>query len=237
MGNEQAIQQNQSQNPPPGRKVRNSNTAAIKDSNDNSDLAIGIGIAAVVGAVVGAGVMWAASDNATQGNFQSSSEEENLETTNIYVLELMQGKYYVGKSDVPRTRVLSHVQKQGSAWTRKYPPTKIIDIQPGCDNFDEDKITKQYMSVYGIHNVRGGSYCQMKLSNAQISLLQTEMNTAKDRCFYCGSEGHFQSQCLKKLADEEKKNPKKSITCFRCGRKGHCVADCYAKTHVTGQRL
>ena len=41
-------------------------------------------------------------------------------TTAIYTLELENKKYYVGKSCVPKQRILKHFQEEGSEWTKLY---------------------------------------------------------------------------------------------------------------------
>ena len=45
--------------------------------------------------------------------------------TTIYVLKLKGGKYYVGRTDKNAiVRFKEHQVGKGSAWTRKYKPTK-----------------------------------------------------------------------------------------------------------------
>lgn len=63
----------------------------------------------------------------------------------IYILELEQGKYYVGKTHHPQMRLDHHFQSQGSAWTKKYKPIRVLKIIPDCDDYDEDKYTRMYM--------------------------------------------------------------------------------------------
>ena len=41
--------------------------------------------------------------------------------TNIYILKLEGGNYYVGKTDNPTKRYQEHVEGKGSAWTKKWP--------------------------------------------------------------------------------------------------------------------
>ena len=82
----------------------------------------------------------------------------------IYVLELEDGKYYVGKTTQPNFRIESHFKANGSAWTRRYKPVRVHQIIPNCDDYDEDKYTLMYMDQYGVDHVRGGSYVQVNLT-------------------------------------------------------------------------
>src|SRR5688500_13653928 len=95
--------------------------------------------------------------NAIEGILQPNNfQDEN--TTNVYILKLADDKYYVGKSSDPYRRYIEHATASGSAWTKKYKPLKIEKVIPNASHFDEDKCVKEYMSVYGIDNVRGGTY-------------------------------------------------------------------------------
>lgn len=82
----------------------------------------------------------------------------------IYVIKLDKGKYYIGKTSNPQFRLQSHFDSNGSSWTKKYKPLKVIEIKPTSDDYDEDKITMQYMDKYGINNVRGGLFVSVKLN-------------------------------------------------------------------------
>jgi predicted GIY-YIG superfamily endonuclease len=53
----------------------------------------------------------------------------------IYILQLEQGKYYIGKTSNPQFRIESHFNLNGSAWTRKYKPIKLIKLIPNCDDY------------------------------------------------------------------------------------------------------
>ena len=57
----------------------------------------------------------------------------------IYVLELENNKYYVGKTTNPDFRLEQHFTSSGSQWTKKYKPIKILELKPNCDVYDEDK--------------------------------------------------------------------------------------------------
>jgi len=119
-------------------------------------------------------------------------------TTNIYVLRLEGGRYYVGKTDNVPQRFQQHLHGQGSAWTKKYKPVSLEKTIKHASVFDEDKVTKEYMAKYGVDKVRGGSYVQMELSEEQKTMLECELRGAKDLCTRCGRAGHFVKDCYAK---------------------------------------
>ena len=137
--------------------------------------------------------------------------KHNLDFTkvNIYVLQLENGKYYIGKTSKNICeRYQEHMNGQGSAWTRKYKPVCVLEEYNGVTDFDEDRITKMYMAEYGIENVRGGAYCRMEMPNSLTKLLYREIWHAQNRCLECGSRAHYVAKC-KSFVDE------KSNTLFR----------------------
>jgi hypothetical protein len=115
--------------------------------------------------------------------------------TTIYILQLEKGKYYIGKSENVMNRYNQHINGYGSAWTKKYKPLSIVKTIVNSSSFDEDKITKEYMSAYGIDNVRGGSYVEIELSEFQKDAIKMEIWGAKDLCKKCGRTGHFIKDC------------------------------------------
>jgi hypothetical protein len=114
----------------------------------------------------------------------------------IYVIKLEKDKYYIGKTDNPSFRLEKHFICSGSAWTKKYKPLNLIELNPDCDDYDEDKITIQYMSHYGIDNVRGGSFSKIELSDEEIKIINQMIKGASDKCFNCGESGHFIKDCI-----------------------------------------
>ena len=113
----------------------------------------------------------------------------------VYVLYLEGNKFYVGKCSDVKKRWQQHRAGQGSVWTSLYKPVKIVTVYKQVSSFEEDKVTKVYMSRYGIDNVRGGSYITVQLSDEQIRAVKKELLFASDRCIRCEAFGHYAKNC------------------------------------------
>lgn len=109
---------------------------------------------------------------------------------------LEQNKYYIGKTNNPQFRINDHFKEVGSAWTNKYKPFKLVHLLPNCDDFDEDLWTLKYMDMYGIDNVRGGSFCEINLNEANLSTIKRMIMGSTDKCYRCGMYGHFANKCM-----------------------------------------
>ena len=158
----------------------------------------------------------------------------------IYILQLEKGKYYIGKTSNPQFRLEQHFNSSGSQYTKKYTPKKVLEIILNCDNFDEDKYTLKYMEQYGINNVRGGSFCQLKLDKDNLSTIKKMINGSSDKCYICGETGHFAKDCKQdddNILEEFFITKTKKNTCDICGREGHIGSDCYAKTTINGDKI
>jgi predicted GIY-YIG superfamily endonuclease len=184
----------------------------------------------------------------------------------LYVLQLEDDKWYVGKTDDIAKRFEQHKTGKGSAWTKLYKPIKIEKLQPITSIHDETNVTKDFMKKYGTDNVRGGAYCQVDLPDGTVETIRHELRSGSDKCYSCGKTGHFTTKCRKKVEVEawgceycdrefdtkygatvherscksKKVQSKQAPTtgaCYRCGRPGHYSPDCYARTHKDGYEL
>lgn len=113
----------------------------------------------------------------------------------VYVLELEDDCFYVGKSKDVEKRFSQHLSGEGAAWTALHKPLKISEVKEHKGIFDEDNKVKVLMMVYGIDKVRGGTYSMKVLPEYQILSLKAEIAHAQDVCFKCGKSGHYSGQC------------------------------------------
>jgi hypothetical protein len=154
----------------------------------------------------------------------------------VYILRLVCNKYYIGKTNNPKFRLKQHFNFNGCNFTKKYQPIEIIKIIPNCDNFDEDKYTLKYMKDFGIENVRGGSFCEITLSNDNVLTIQKMLASSSNNCYKCGKSGHFANECNysilgRKVSFSENNNFsnkkfKKTFYCYKCGEEGHIKKEC-----------
>ena len=159
----------------------------------------------------------------------------------LYVLQLENNKWYVGKTSDVAKRFKEHQSGKGSAWTNINKPVRIVESRPLNDAYDETNTTKELMRKYGINNVRGGAHVQVSLPDHVEKTLSHEIRDASGKCFNCGLGGHFAGECPITIREpKQKKNVQAAVqvvTCYRCGREGHYSTSCYARTHVRAFNL
>lgn len=114
----------------------------------------------------------------------------------VYVLELENGKYYVGHTkDVNLSRILEHGNTQKSAmWTQQHKPLRIMRMIPGS-TCDEDRMTIHAMEVFGWRNVRGGKWTRTQMENPPQELVRNGLLT-NEICTRCTRYGHNVKICL-----------------------------------------
>ncbi len=82
----------------------------------------------------------------------------------IYVLELVDSRYYVGRTCNFIQRMEEHFTGEGSIYTKKYKPIKIIEVIEEKSKYDERDKTIEYMDMYGWKKVRGYAWCGIELT-------------------------------------------------------------------------
>lgn len=99
----------------------------------------------------------------------------------IFCLELQRGNWFVGRAtqkDLDEV-IAMHINGEIPGWTSIYGPGTLswteVDARPTA----LDAAVKREMFLRGTQSVRGGSYHETKLSEAQNYCLEKEMRTAK----------------------------------------------------------
>jgi predicted GIY-YIG superfamily endonuclease len=128
-------------------------------------------------------------------------------TSYIYTLRLQNDKYYIGKTSDLVARVLAHTNGTGSSYTRKYKPVEVVEVECMRDPFHEDAKTLQYMHLYGIEDVRGGSFANLILTPNDHILINRLLSTAYDLCFICQTPGHYSSNCPDRNKKRDRYSP------------------------------
>jgi len=83
----------------------------------------------------------------------------------LYTLRLKQGKYYVGTTRNFELRLDQHQTGRGAEWTKKYKVIGVLNKEEVSSKYsaaEETKQTFRIMLKYGLNNVRGGEYCQLR---------------------------------------------------------------------------
>lgn len=144
---------------------------------------------------------------------------QRRQTFYFYVLLCEQGMIYVGRSVKPEERIIAHMDGCGAAWTKLYPPVDIIEMRKG-GKYMEDMLVLEYMELFGIDKVRGGSYVLPDLPDDHRMEIEGFMRHAN---FGIPSE----VRVLHLLRKD----------CVRCGRDNHTVETCEAAKHRDGYWL
>ena len=144
----------------------------------------------------------------------------------IYVLKLVEDKWYVGKTyKKVKERFQEHLDGKGSSWTTKYKPIKIHYIEKAAEYWEENALTLQYMEEYGIENVRGGSYTNVLLYPEQIKYLELVTNPSNffegELNCWLSDNTHRLYNAYRKMERDEEYN-----CCYKCFSRTHFAKDC-----------
>ncbi len=131
-----------------------------------------------------------------------NDDDEKEGEGEVYVLELEEGKFYIGETSDKKKRIAEHRRygrDPNRHWTARYKlikevPTKIS--QAKCTpNIREMMETLEWMHEKGIENVRGAQWASIELTNEQIQNINLLICQVKGLCFSCHEGGHKSSEC------------------------------------------
>lgn len=116
----------------------------------------------------------------------------------IYILELEQGRVYIGKSSQVGRRFKEHKCGRGCAWTRLYKPLRLLprlgNVQGDGDAAERDEMLR-YAYYRGVQYTRGWKFCNPVLTEEDYREIEMNIREVFDLCRRCGRPGHFVSTC------------------------------------------
>jgi predicted GIY-YIG superfamily endonuclease len=117
----------------------------------------------------------------------------------VYILELEEGRVYVGSSRNLDRRIDQHKGGFGSAFTKVYRPTgvrlpRLGNISGDGDAAERDE-TLRYMYQRGIPFVRGWKFTQVAMPPEEFEEAEANIRELFELCRKCGYKGHFITQC------------------------------------------
>jgi NAD-dependent DNA ligase/predicted GIY-YIG superfamily endonuclease len=101
--------------------------------------------------------------------------EDVVKKINIYILGLEDEKYFVGTTTNSSFTLKSYLNNNKAAWTQKYKPLRVTRFIEDCYDYEEDIVTLNLMKIYGIANVRGGSYVNVNLDKATLDIIKEKI--------------------------------------------------------------
>ena len=79
----------------------------------------------------------------------------------VYVLKLVDDCWYIGITMDLNKRLAQHWTGQAAKWTKLHTPLAVEKIVYPADRAQEDETTQEYMKLYGVEKVKGGSWCKI----------------------------------------------------------------------------
>lgn len=154
-----------------------------------------------------------------------------VERCTVYILELEDGKYYVGSTTNRKRRIKEHIRRRGSEWTRQHKPIRVLrEYKRIPSKFVlgmESRITAECMLEFGVNNVRGSMFCGTREFHVGDVATLTK---------FIGHYNHLNYRRVRRrLVQTLPAAPSRfqiaydDGKCFRCGKKGHFVANCPQK--------
>lgn len=121
----------------------------------------------------------------------------------VYVIQLDNGKYYVGQAANVRKRVEEHRSTQRSAAfvdANFKKGNNIVYLEPqtyfpnDLQHWEKQE-TLLAMLKFKFENVRGGPWCQTRLTYRNLCFITDELVHQMSVCHKCGKKGHIGQYC------------------------------------------
>jgi hypothetical protein len=115
--------------------------------------------------------------------FDDSISNLDITKNYIYVLKLVEDRYYVGRTSNILRRIKEHFTKKGALYTKTFKPLKVIEVKHEETNDDEMKMTFIYVEKYGWEKVRGSYWCSLEIKKYPKLNLYEKEKTQKEKEF------------------------------------------------------
>ncbi len=151
----------------------------------------------------------------------------------IYILELCNNKYYIGKLyDISKLEDTILELDESFEWFYYNNIKKFANIRSFEEDFDENFLIYELMQHLGVHNIRGGKFNKINITTENTNDIFNNMKTEYNKCYLCGYYNHNGNQC--RLKNKYNYNllvnlVTSSVTCFKCFEKGHYEYNCRRK--------
>ena len=140
---------------------------------------------------------------------------DNLDLTKnyVYVIKLVEDRYYVGRTSNILRRIEEHFTNNGAVYTKAYKPIKVIEIEEEKSSDDERIKTLSIMEKYGWEKVRGACWCCLnikkpdmekhkKIKSKKILEIIPNDNDEKIKMLYC-----LENKSVIEIGNELNKTP------------------------------
>ncbi len=114
----------------------------------------------------------------------------NLDLTKnyIYVLKLVEDRYYIGRTSNIFRRIQQHFTGVGSVYTKNYKPLKVIEVEEETTTEDERFKTMSVMEKYGWEKVRGSGWCSLEICKPDIERNKKPKLKKFKKIVYCEND-------------------------------------------------
>ena len=165
----------------------------------------------------------------------------------VYVLELENSCWYVGKTTNLESRLAAHARGEGSEWTRLNPPVKPVHahaffrVPTAAAAGEETRQTAKLMLAKGVNQVRGAELAEPRKYDAGdaeriVGLIGHHLGMNYDDVREL-VEGQLSEESSSDKEDESSSSGSyvEPDECLNCGQRGHWARECPMRGKQDGQ--